>query len=153
MCVDETRLQGSCVCVMKLFYFVFFQCQTSNETSRERLYRGFPGECQRFVVIVTLVSPILRVLLSWAIVKNFHFFRFSLRVESGEERWAGYYILSKRNISLSSFFRVSFTRHLQSDEGGVNGLCLIFIFSFLLNCSSLFFLRKSTATVIYGRLF
>ena len=72
-------------------------------------------------------------------------------MSAGEERERreGYYTKKKHYGSFLFLFR-SLTRHLQSDEGGVNGLCL---FSLILNCSSLFFSEVLTAKVIYGRLF
>lgn len=125
-----------CVCVITLWWYFFFVCRSSsmsNQKTRE-LYRGFQENANAWLCHCTLVSPILRVLLvlSWAIV-NFHFFRFSEResMSAGEERERerreGYYILRKSSNygSLLFLFR-SFTRHLQSDEGGVNGLCLFF---------------------------
>ena len=126
----------------------------SNQKTRE-LYRGFQENANAWLCHCTLVSPILRVLLvlSWAIV-NFHVFpvfRESLCLLVKREREGKDIILRKSSNygSLLFLFR-SLTRHLQSDEGGVNGLCL---FSLILNCSSLFFSEVLTAKVIYGRLF
>ena len=120
------------------------------------LYRGFQENANASLSLYTRFSNLACApRLSWAIVK-FPFFRF-LRVESmsGEERWAGYYTKqAKHYVSLSPlpFFCESFTRHLQSDEGEVNGLCL-FYFLFPTQLFFLVFSQKSTATVIYGRLF
>jgi hypothetical protein len=128
VCGWNTPAGFVCVCNEIILFCLFPMSNLEWNQQREAL-SWFPGECQRFVVIVTLVSPILRVLLSWAIVKNFHFFRFSLRVESGEERWAGYYILSKRNISLSSFFRVCLSQGICRVMREGLMACVLFLFS------------------------